>query len=957
MVGAVLLLNEPSAFAIAVDLTTTATPSAPAGMPISDIAHLASIPGASGTPTGSIRFDAYKPFDPSCTFSPEFTQFVTVNGYGDYPSPAFNPTFGGLYHWTATYSGDGTFDTTSTACGDANESTDVAFATPTVTTQASPAAAGNPLTDTATVSGGLNPFGNVTFTLYDDPSCLGPAVFTSSPVPLSGGTATSDPPYFASANTTYFWTAQYSGDPANNGVITPCGDANETVTVALGAPTLTTRVTAATVVLGANTIADRATITGLAGASPGGTITFDMFGPGNPSCAFNDGGSADFTSTVTVTGNGTYRSGRFTPPSDGTYRWVATYSGDAGNLATSTACGDPGETTVVTPQFSTAASSGGLLGTAVNDVANLSGTIGGGGGGTIAFQLYGPNDPTCTNPPVFTSTRGVEGDGTYNSGGFTPSAEGTYQWVAQYSGDTRDNPPAATTCGDSAEQVTIALNVPSLTTTAFGASGVLAGSTIDDTATISGTVGGQGTITFTLFGPNNATCSGVPAFTSSPVSIDGDGNYSSDGFSANDAGTYRWVAAYSGDATDAPVTTACNDPNETVIVEATTPNLATAASYDGAQISDTASLTSPDSNFGTAPTGTITFRIYGPGDTTCAAPVSTSTVAVDAGYSDYTSAGFSPTSLGTYRVIATYNGDANNNPISGACLDANESVSVNSILPTITTQASGPTTLGATFSDAAVLSGGSSPTGTMTFAVFGPNDNTGCDVTPTFTATVAVNGAGTYTSPAFTPVALGVYNIVASYSGDAGNSPVKTACDDPAETVVVGPAQPTISTTASPSVPVQGNLSDAATLPGAFNPTGSVTFALFGPNDPTCTGTAVFTSTVPVGTGAITSAPFTTVEGGVGTYHWIASYSGDANNAPAAGACGDPNETVVVTKAVPIFTAQASGDTVAGAPITDTAILGGTDPATGTITFSLFGPNDATCATAPDVHLDRPRQR
>lgn len=31
-----------------------------------------------------------------------------------------------------------------------------------------------------------------------------------------------------------------------------------------------------------------------------------------------------------------------------------------------------------------------------------------------------------------------------------------------------------------------------------------------------------------------------------------------------------------------------------------------------------------------------------------------------------------------------------------------------------------------------------------------------------------------------------------------------------------------------------------------------------------------------------------------GTYRWVARYGGDANNNPAAGACGDPAETVVV---------------------------------------------------------------
>ena len=61
-------------------------------------------------------------------------------------------------------------------------------------------------------------------------------------------------------------------------------------------------------------------------------------------------------------------------------------------------------------------------------------------------------------------------------------------------------------------------------------------------------------------------------------------------------------------------------------------------------------------------------------------------------------------------------------------------------------------------------------------------------------------------------------------------------------------------------------------------PTGTITFTLFGPNNPTCTGAAIFTSTVPVaGNGVYPSAPFTATT--PGTYNWVAAYSGDANNA------------------------------------------------------------------------------
>jgi hypothetical protein len=89
------------------------------------------------------------------------------------------------------------------------------------------------------------------------------------------------------------------------------------------------------------------------------------------------------------------------------------------------------------------------------------------------------------------------------------------------------------------------------------------------------------------------------------------------------------------------------------------------------QVFDQATLTTLVA--GPAPTGTITFRLFGPNQSTCGgALVFMSTVGVN-GTGTYTSSGFTPTAPGTYRWIANYSGDANYNPIAGMCNDANES--------------------------------------------------------------------------------------------------------------------------------------------------------------------------------------------------------------------------------------------------------------------------------------------
>jgi hypothetical protein len=94
------------------------------------------------------------------------------------------------------------------------------------------------------------------------------------------------------------------------------------------------------------------------------------------------------------------------------------------------------------------------------------------------------------------------------------------------------------------------------------------GGPIHDTATLSGGVAPTGTITFQLFGPNDATCAAAAAFTST-VTVAGNGSYTSANFTPSLAGTYRWIAAYSGDAANAASATACNDANESVTVSAT----------------------------------------------------------------------------------------------------------------------------------------------------------------------------------------------------------------------------------------------------------------------------------------------------------------------------------------------------------------------------------------------------
>ncbi|MCA1683937.1 MAG: hypothetical protein LC708_02255, partial [Actinobacteria bacterium] len=657
---------------------------------------------------------------------------------------------------------------------------------------------GGVIFDTATVSGGSNPTGTVTFQLYSDANCT-VQVFSSANPLTPGPPATARSGNFTPiAPGTYRWIATYSGD-ANNAPAGPtaCTDPAEQVVVTPAGPTIATQASPA-VPLG-GTIFDVATVSG--GSNPTGTVTFDLFGPNNATCA----GAPIFTSTTSLNpGTRQATSASFTPTAVGTYRWIATYNGDANNApAGPTACNDPAEQVVIgqtAPAIATRASAPVAVGGVITDTATVTGLVNPTAAGTVTFSLFGPNNPTCTGPAIFTSTNPLDpATGTATSGPFTTAAPGTYSWIATYSGDANNAPAGPTACADPLEQVVVSPVGPAIVTQASPP--VPVGGTITDTATLSGGLAPTGTITFTLFGPDNPTCAGTPIFTST-VPVTGNGNYTSGPFTVAAAGSYRWIAAYSGDANNAPAgPTACADPLEVTAGLRITPTLVTVASAGtlGSQVFDTATLSG-----GFNPTGTITFQLFN--NETCTGPaIFTSTKPVT-GNGNVVSDSFILPAPGIYHFVATYSGDANNNPVGPtACLDPNETVGVGRLQVNVVTQASAPVSVGGQIFDTATVSGGFNPTGTLTFSLFGP-DNASCTGTPIFTSVRPVNGPGAYTSGSFTPTAPGTYRWIAAYSGDVNNAPAATACAEPLEQVVVSPL-PTIQVvkTANPeSLPVPG---------------------------------------------------------------------------------------------------------------------------------------------------------
>lgn len=224
---------------------------------------------------------------------------------------------------------------------------------------------------------------------------------------------------------------------------------------------------------------------------------------------------------------------------------------------------------------------------------------------------------------------------------------------------------------------TVLRATPSIATTASAT--ITLGGQLIDSIVVSGLVNPQpgATVDSRLYGPDDATCSGAPVFESVvgyPVS---GGPLTTAAFTPTRAGVYRWVAAYSGDVNNAPVSGTCNDTSESVTVSPAAPSITTTTVVSvtiGGQLTDVAIVSG---RVNPQPGATVTMRAYGPDDSICSGvPVFESTVPYPDTGGPVTSAPFTPATIGVYRWIAVYSGDINNTAVSGVCNDVNETATV-----------------------------------------------------------------------------------------------------------------------------------------------------------------------------------------------------------------------------------------------------------------------------------------
>jgi len=468
---------------------------------------------------------------------------------------------------------------------------------------------------------------------------------------------------------------------------------------------------------------------------------------------------------------------------------------------------------------------------------------------------------------------------------------------------------------------------PTLTLTAADA---VIGQTVDATAVLSEGPTASGEISFEVFGPDDPTCAG-PALESSQTSASGEGQYASADFTPAAAGAYRWSARYAGDAENSAAEAPCAAVST---VAKASPGLIGAASAGivGTAIRDEAAVTG-----GFSPTGEIVFSVFAPGDTDCSAPLDTSSSALESGQA--TSADFLPEQAGEFRWTATYSGDANNEAATLACGAASQSSPVGTIDVTLTAGATGAT-VGQAIEATATIRGGATPLGQIAFRAFPPGD-ADCSGAAAFSSVVGVSGNGSYRSAAFAPSRVGTFRWTAAYAGDPKHAPATSGCG--LASSIVARAKPTIAGAVPRRRTVGTPFRDEATLQGAFEPGGTVTFRIYGPSAEGCARPA-FVNTVAVsGNGTISSDPF--VAQSPGRYSFVASYSGDAANQGATESCDAAGQVVRIRKRAPRATPRAR--LVGSRQISIRARLSGGASPSGALTFRLYGPGDERCSRKP----------
>ncbi len=289
---------------------------------------------------------------------------------------------------------------------------------------------GTTVHDTSTLSGGSSTItGTITYMRYSTADCTGTS--TDETVTIGLGNIVPDSSGFVTSIVgAISYRVSYGGD-ANNA---PTTSACEPLTVQKASPTITTSLSATSILPGGS-VFDTATMT--SGFQAGGTLTYNLFN--GSTCS----GSATLVSTVTVTNGVVPNSASQTFNTAGSFSWNAVYGGDANNNAATSPCEPLTVSSLPVPAMATVIkdAQGGtvssvVVGTVVHDAVTMSG----GSGtitGTVTYTLFSNGICTGTGTTISTVTIG-SGNTIPDSASVTPTPAGSYSFHASYNGDANN---------------------------------------------------------------------------------------------------------------------------------------------------------------------------------------------------------------------------------------------------------------------------------------------------------------------------------------------------------------------------------------------------------------------------------------------------------------------------------------------------------------------------------------
>lgn len=463
---------------------------------------------------------------------------------------------------TATYSGDGnylgatdatsfTITTAATALTDTVKDANTHSAWGATETLGATAYAGSSLSGRLA---GANPTGSVSYKLYANGGCSGTPVATDTET-LSAGTVPDSSVSAPLGGGEHSYEASYSGDSD----YAPSDSDCSSFAVAPGAPTVGVAIVDATTALawaGDETVGTEpfasATVTGIAGFTPTGTVVYRVYD--NWSCSGAEAGSVSRTLSGGAVPDSTLVPGL----GAGDYSFSADYGGDS-NYTGSPSCqgftiAAASSSTAATVTDATNAQAWGgteVTGAQAYDVATVTGAEEPAPTGTITYELH--SGGSCGGSAISSDE---EAPGTA-SAPTAPLAPGTYSFAASYSGDAN-----YTASSSSCHAFSVAKATPVLadtiedvaTSLPWSGTELTSATAYDDTVVMGATwFVPTGSVTYRLY--EGSACAGTPLYTDPQTLVAGLGLSAISAPLA--AGTYSFQAAYSGDGDYAPATDAC----------------------------------------------------------------------------------------------------------------------------------------------------------------------------------------------------------------------------------------------------------------------------------------------------------------------------------------------------------------------------------------------------------------